>query len=185
MTELSEDAILERLRLHPAVRSASVLPHEPPKTIGGLQCRLWCRGCAVRSSGTENVQFTATRTTLAACLAELEKKLSKHGAECETRAAAAKAAAEQQQSSRAGSSGTAEAMPPDVMRAMMGLARAETRAKAAEDAAREAGAVALAALEPLQRCEQLGPVAEARGWQGPALDLHSEAGTRLYTCNSP
>ena len=73
MTELSEEAILERLRLHPAVRSAAVLPHEPPKTIGGLQCKLWCKGCCVRATGVKNVQFTATRTTLTACLAELER----------------------------------------------------------------------------------------------------------------
>uniref|UniRef100_A0A7S0Q7Q9 Uncharacterized protein n=1 Tax=Coccolithus braarudii TaxID=221442 RepID=A0A7S0Q7Q9_9EUKA len=141
MTELSEEVIQEWLRLHLVVRSAAVLPHEPPKTIGGLQCRLWCKGCAVRSSGIENVQFlTATRTTLTACLPELEKKLSKHGVDCEARVAATKAAAEQQQSSgagssRAGSSGTAEDVPPDALCAMTELASAETRAKAANEAA--------------------------------------------------
>ena len=104
MTELSEEAILERLRLCGLVRGAAKLPHAPPTRLG-LQVTLWCKGCAVRATGVESAQVSATRTTLPACLAELETKLSKHGAECEARAAAAKAAAAQQQSAGAGSSG--------------------------------------------------------------------------------
>ena len=53
---LPEEAILERLRSHPTVRSARVLP-ATSKTRLGLQCTLWCKGCAVRSNGVENVQW--------------------------------------------------------------------------------------------------------------------------------
>ena len=157
--ELPVEAILERLRQHPAVRSASVLPHEPPKNFGGLQCRLWCKGCAARSSGIENVQFSATRTTLTACLAELEKKLAKHGANCEARAAAAKAAAAQQQSAGAGSSGvagspgTAGVEHHDAGRAMMAPAGARARAAAANKealAAEKAKDAAEAEVEALE-----------------------------------
>ena len=76
MSELTEEAIVERLRLCPVVRSAAPLPHRPPRTIGGLQCKLWCKGCSVRATGVENVQFTATRTTLTTCLAELALRRS-------------------------------------------------------------------------------------------------------------
>ena len=56
MAELSEEAIVERLLLCPVVRSAAVLPHDPPRTRFGLQCKLWCKGCTVRATGVENVQ---------------------------------------------------------------------------------------------------------------------------------
>ena len=139
LAALSEEAILERLRSWPTVRSAAVLPATSTTRLG-LQCTLWCKGCSVRANGRESVQVTETsRTSLLQCMEELEKKLSNHGATCEAQAAAAKckAAVEQQVKGKAcaarGSVAEAAGINPkhDMLQAMMALASAKARAKTA------------------------------------------------------